>query len=332
MKEKVSTKKESKKILEIEKKKREEEVSLRAKILRDAIAAAGALPVVGDKFKNGEARIKRLSKEPPWQVPEGFILSKFQLTHCEAELLEPEVKEQDFILLQLHGGGYVEGMGNRYRTSAGLYSEVGKGMPVLTVDYRIAPENPYPAALLDAYEGYHFLIKMGYSPEHIIIAGDSAGGGLALALVMYLRDNKETMPAGIVTMSAWTDLTCKGESYQSNFEKDPMFGNSMNSLIYNCTYATKEEKSMPYVSPLYGHFQGFPPMLMQVGTYEMLLDDTIMAAKKAKEEGVKVKLSIYKGMFHVFQMAMLLLPESKKAWVEVGRFLDTIKKRVEKDS
>ena len=145
-----------------------------------------------------------------------------------------------------------------------------------------------------------------------------------MALCMYLRDHDYELPCGIVAMSPWTDLTASGESYDSNYERDPLFGNTRDSLIYNHDYVGNHNPREPYISPLFGDFSDFPPMLIQVGDYEMLLSDSVSVAKKAKEAGVKVRLSIYEGMFHVFQMAMLLMPESKKAWAEVGHFLELI--------
>lgn len=134
------------------------------------------------------------------------------------------------------------------------------------------------------------------------------------------------LPCGIVAMSPWTDLTASGESYETNYERDPLFGNTRESMIYLDDYAGTHDKSEPYLSPLFGDFYDFPPMLIQVGSLEMLLSDSVSVAEKARGQGVKVRLSVYEGMFHVFQMAYLNIPESKKAWAEVGKFFDVIKK------
>lgn len=146
-----------------------------------------------------------------------------------------------------------------------------------------------------------------------------------MALTMYLRDHHEELPAGLIAMSPWTDLTSSGESYQTNFEKDPLFGKTKDSLIYNREYVGLEDPKNPYISPLFGDFTEFPPMLIQVGSYEMLLSDSVEVAKKAKSQGVKVRLHVYEGMFHVFQMAMKLMPESRQAWKEAGRFISLFK-------
>ena len=159
------------------------------------------------------------------------------------------------------------------------------------------------------------------------MAGDSAGGGLALALGLYLRDHEMELPAGIIAMSPWTDLTASGESYETNYEKDPLFGNTRDSLIYNREYVGLEDPRNPYISPAFGDFTGFPPMLIQVGSYEMLLSDAEIVAHKAKKQGVKVRFHAYEGMFHVFQMSMQLMPESVLAWKEAGKFIELLQGR-----
>ena len=125
----------------------------------------------------------------------------------------------------------------------------------------------------------------------------------------------------LTTMSPWTDVTLSGASYEENYTSDPLFGNSKENMLYQCSYIGNADKKDPYLSPLFGNFEGFPPMLMQVGAYEVLLDDTRAAAKKARAEGVKVRCSVYDGMFHVFQMGLDLIPESREAWEEVGEYL-----------
>lgn len=304
---------------------RENETSIRGKVIRDLIAHVTDAHLIGKKIKSGELRKNIGNNEPPWKCPENFVLETIELEHFSMELLSPRQEpRQDKIILQLHGGGYVGGMRNAYRMFAGLYSEVSRGMRVLTVDYRVAPENPYPAAVLDAYAAYEWLLENGWFSEQIILAGDSAGGGLAMALCHYLKDQGRQLPCGIVAMSPWTDLTASGESYDTNYERDPLFGRTRDSLIYNREYIGENDPMSAYISPLFGDFREFPPMLLQVGSYEMLLSDSVDVAAKARAQGVKVRLSVYEGMFHVFQMAAKMLPESKRAWVEIGRFMDVL--------
>lgn len=306
--------------------KEERKSSVPAAIVRDMIAWMTADRLIGPKLKNGEIRKKLV--EPAWKCPACFHVTKVDLPHCPAELLSlAENPNIDRVILQLHGGGYIGAMRNAYRSFAGLYNEIGGGINVFTPDYRVAPENPYPAALEDALSAYEWLLQTGVQPGKLVIAGDSAGGGLAAALCLYLKDHGMELPEGLILMSPWTDLTASGESYETNYTLDPLFGNTRESMIYNMDYAGDEDPKNPYISPLFGSLEGFPPMLIQAGSIEMLLSDSVSFAKKAKEAGVKVRLSIYEGMFHVFQMGELMLPESKRAWEEAGKFLRVLDRR-----
>lgn len=304
---------------------RESEASIRGRVMRELIAHVTNDHLIGKKIKNGELRKKIGNAEPPWKCPDCFTMTEVPMENFRMELLQPkEQPNTEKIILQLHGGGYVGAMRNAYRMFAGLYSEVSRGMAVLTPDYRVAPENPYPAALEDAFAAYCYLLEEGWFADQIIVAGDSAGGGLAMALCHYLKDHGKSLPCGIVAMSPWTDFTASGESYDTNYERDPLFGKTRDSLIYNKEYIRDNDPLNAYISPLYGDFRGFPPMLIQVGSYEMLLSDSVSVAAKAREQGVKVRLSIYDGMFHIFQMAAKMLPESQRAWVEIGKFMDVL--------
>ena len=299
----------------------ESEASVKGRVIADLLSHLTNDLQIGKKIKSGELR-KRM-KEPPWIVPDCFNMTHIEMENFSMKLLSlKENPNQDHVILQLHGGGYMGAVRNAYYVFAGLYNEVSRGCNVLTPDYRVAPEHPYPAALEDAVASYQWLLDKGYYGEQIIVAGDSAGGGLAMALCMYLKDHKMPMPGA---MSPWTDLTASGESYETNYEKDPLFGNTRESLIYVNDYAGDHDKMDCYISPLFGDFRGFPPMLIQVGSLEMLLSDSVSVAAKAREQGIRVRLSIYEGMFHVFQMAYLNIPESKKAWAEVGKFIDVIR-------
>lgn len=305
--------------------KTDSEVSIQGQVICDMLKHITTDLSIGKKIKNGELR-KRL-QEPPWIVPSCFTAENIQLENFTMKWLERKVEPAtDKVILQLHGGGYMGAVRNAYYVFAGLYNEVSKGCSVLTPDYRVAPEHPYPAALEDALASYQWLLKKGYLGDDIIVAGDSAGGGLAMCLCMYLKDHHMPMPCGLVCMSPWTDLTASGESYETNYTKDVLFGNTRESLIYQNEYVQDADPMDAYISPLFGDFRGFPPMLIQVGGNEMLLSDSVEAAARAKQQNVKVRLSVYEGMFHVFQMAYLNIPESKKAWAEVGRFIDVLRK------
>ena len=280
---------------------------------------------IGKLVKSGEIRKKVVNVEPEWKAPDGYNMTHFDLKNFSMKLLtKAENPRFDKVILQLHGGGYVAKIKNSYYNMATYYCDAGDGISVLSPDYRVAPEDPYPAALEDALASYQWLLDRGWKGEQIIVVGDSAGGGLAMALIMYLRDHDMPLPCGIVAMSPWTDVTASGESYTLNYELDPLFGNSKETMIYENDYAGDHDKKDPYISPIYGNFRQFPPMLIQVGSTEMLLSDSVTAASMADIAGVDVRLSIYDDMFHVFQMSGKLLPEAKKAWDEVETFLQLL--------
>ena len=313
----------------------EDRISIRGRTARKMVKVANHLPLPGGQSQAGQLRAKLYQRERMWECPEHLNLSVISMEHFTMELLSRKREMEDTenntddwklpgIVLQLHGGGYYGRMHNTYRDMAGLYNEISKGYDVLSVDYRVAPEHPYPAALEDALAAYQWIMERGYPLEKLIVAGDSAGGGLALALCLYLRDHDIPLPAGIITMSAWTDLTKSGESYQENFDIDPIFGGTMDSLVYQEGYYKDSNPEIPYISPVNGDYHGFPPMLMQVGEYEMLLSDTKTVARHAMDAGVTVKEHIYPGMFHVFQMSGTVIPESKRAWEEVGTFMHKV--------
>ncbi len=293
--------------------------SLQGRVLSELINRFTADHLLGRKIRTGELRKKMT--EPAWNVPAIFEFTHIDMGDFTMKFLaRKENPNPRRVILQLHGGGYMAGVRNAYYVMAGLYNEVSGGASVLTPDYRVAPEHPYPAALEDALAAYEWLLERNYFGEEIILAGDSAGGGLCMALTMYLKEHHRPMPGGIIAMSPWTDLTASGESYTSNYEKDPLFGNTRESMIYLNDYPGDHDPMDPYISPLFGDFREFPPMLIQVGGNEMLLSDSVEVAAKARSQGVKLRLSIYEGMFHDFQMSYLSIPESKQAWDEVRRF------------
>lgn len=287
-------------------------------MINDVMETALKKPIQTGEFRKNPV-------EPAWRCPAGYLYELIDTETCVMEYLRPQNAVTGRVILQLHGGGYIGPMKNIYRRFAVKYSKLSFGADVLSVDYRVAPEHPFPAALDDCVMAYRWLLEeKEYKPGQIVVAGDSAGGGLALALILYLKDHNMPLPAGVITMSPWSDVTLSGDSYEANYEIDPLFGNSKENMLYQCSYIGEADTKDPYLSPLFGDYHGFPPMLMQVGSFEVLLDDTLSVAKKAKKSGVKVRTSVYDGMFHVFQMGMDLIPESREAWEEVGEYLRII--------
>lgn len=303
----------------------QEESSVAGRMLSDMIYNFTNDFTIGKKIGTGEMGKRLIDVEPTWKVPDGYNMTHFDMENFSMKLLtKAENPRLDKVILQLHGGGYINKITNVYYNMAVNYCDAGGGLSVLSPDYRVASEAKFPGALEDALASYQWLLDRGWKGEQIIIVGDSAGGGLSIALTMYLRDHNMPLPCGIVAMSPWTDVTTSGESYTLNYELDPLFGNSRESMLYDNDYAGDHDKKDPYISPIYGHFRQFPPMLIQVGSTEMLLSDSITAASMADIAGVEVRLSIYDDMFHVFQMAGKLFPEAKKAWDEVEQFIQLL--------
>jgi monoterpene epsilon-lactone hydrolase len=225
----------------------------------------------------------------------------------------------DAVVLYLHGGGYVIGSPDSHRE---LCSRIARaaGARVLLIHYRLAPESPFPAAVDDAVKAYRFLLSEGIEPGKIVIAGDSAGGGLTLATLIALRDAGERLPAGAIPLSAWTDLAQTGETIQSKAQEDPIVTGEMLTQMAG-TYLNGADSKHPLASPLYADLKGLPPLLFQVGTAETLLDDTRRVAERAKAAGVEVTVEEYEDAFHVFQQMGPDLPESKQALESIGAFV-----------
>lgn len=224
-------------------------------------------------------------------------------------------------ILYLHGGGYVFCSPRTHRDLVLRIARVTKAR-MLSIDYRLAPENPHPAAVDDALAAYQWLLDNGTEPSRMAVMGDSAGGGLALALIQILRDRKIPLPACAVCMSPWTDLTGTGASVQEKEKVDPLIHPNL-IADFARLYAPENDLALPSVSPLFGDFSGLPPILIQVGTDEVLLDDSRRVAEKAAKAGTQVELQIWPRMMHVFQALTYFFPEAKKAIAEIGRFVET---------
>ena len=205
------------------------------------------------------------------------------------------------VILHCHGGGYSTGSSMYARTLTSKLADAS-GMDVLCFDYRLAPENPYPAALEDAMKAWNYLMLLGYGAKDVIVTGDSAGGNLALALTLKLKEEERILPAGLVLMSPWTDLTSSGKSFETKEELDPVLTREYIERMITA-YAENMDLQNPYISPLFGNFEGFPPVYIQVGENEILLSDSLRLQKKMEEAGVLVTEDCFPGMWHVFQMS-----------------------------
>ena len=206
-----------------------------------------------------------------------------------------------YLILYCHGGGYSTGSSIYARTLTTKLA-MSTSMDVICFDYRLAPENPYPAATEDAMKIWDYLMLLGYGARDLIVAGDSAGGNLALSLTLKLKQENRLLPRGIILMSPWTDLTGSGKSHVTRASIDPVLNaDYLQEMIAN--YATGENLTDPLISPLFGKYDGFPPTYIQVGDNEILLNDATMLHKKMMKANVSVKMDIFKGMWHVFQMS-----------------------------
>ncbi len=206
-----------------------------------------------------------------------------------------------YVILYCHGGGYSTGSCLYARTLTTKLA-MSTSMDVLSFDYRLAPEHPYPAALEDAMKAWNYLMQFGYGARDVIIAGDSAGGNLALTLVHKLKEEGRILPRGLVLMSPWTDLTSSGKSHETRKDMDPVLHKEyLEQMIRN--YAEGQELDSPLISPLFGDFTDFPSTYIQVGDNEVLLNDATMLHKKMVKANVPVQIDVFKGMWHVFQMS-----------------------------
>ena len=296
--------------------------SIRGNVLRELMSDVTAIKSIGKKIKTGEMRANPI--EPEWKCPKGYVWDKIDREQYVLEVQYPKENRNHLWILQLHGGGYIGPMKNAYRNFGIKYSEHNGGCSVVTPDYRVAPKHPFPAALQDCIDAYQWILEHGVKEEQIVLVGDSAGGGLVFALGLWLKEQGKSMPKGMITMSAWTDVSCSGSSYKTNFQKDPLFGNTKESMLYRKDYIREQDPKNPLLSPLFGDLSGFPPIHMQVGSYEMLLSDTEEFAKKASEAKVSVEVVIFEKMFHVFPMVGNLIPETQEAWKCIETFLNRI--------
>lgn len=235
-----------------------------------------------------------------------------------AEWLEPDNAASDKVMLYLHGGGYAIGSCATHRALAARIAQ-SCGARALVLDYRLAPEHPFPAALEDAVAGYRWLLQQGISPQDILIAGDSAGGGLALATLVYLRDIGESLPASTFCISPWTDLEGTGESLRTRAKADPWV--TRDALALGRHYVGAHDPRLPLISPLYADLLGLPAMLIHVGTDEIILSDSTRIAERARAAGVDVTLKVWEGMWHVFHCFAPHVPEANQAIEEAGRFV-----------
>jgi acetyl esterase/lipase len=265
--------------------------------------------------ENVNKLMRRMPKPPP-----RVTVTPTNAGGVPAEWVDTPGADPQRVLLYCHGGGYAAGSPASARDLVWRISETAH-CRVLVLDYRLAPEHPFPAAIEDVSCAYHYLLSNGFAPKSIAFAGDSAGGGLALGALVKLRDDGAPMPAAACGLSPVTDLAITGATITTNRDADPMLRADQLRTTAEW-YLGSTPAISPYASPLYADLHGFPPTLIHAGSTEVLLDDSVRFADKLMAAHVDVELRVWPDMPHVFHGLAMFVPEAREAIAEVGRFLD----------
>lgn len=291
-------------------------MSSEIELVREMLAAARSDNTEEQSIE--DMRAGMVASTAPMRPSETVTLGAGDLGGVRAQTLTPETVDGERTLLYFHGGGYVLGTPE---THTGMVSYIAEAMRATcwSMDYRLAPEDPFPAAIEDGVKAYAALLETGVSPDRIIIAGDSAGGGTSVATALKARDDGLPMPAGLALLSPWVNLTCEGWSYTARAEADPMVTDAGIKRMAGI-YLNGADATHPYASPVHADLSGLPPMLVQVGPDELLLSDSVMLAERAGAGQVAVTLEIWPQMFHVFQALYPFMSDSRKAIARIGEW------------
>ena len=263
-------------------------------------------------------RAERVFPVPPDVGVKTVTIKPAQGPEIAAEWLEPPAAREGAALLYLHGGGYVIGSPRSHRHLAAALARAA-GAAALLPEYRLAPEHPFPAAVEDAVAAYRWLLERGAQPGRVMIAGDSAGGGLTVATLLALRDRGLPPPAAGICISPWVDLTCAAPSYRTKAASDPIVTGEGVGMMAKAYLGGTDAKT-PLASPLFADLAGLPPLLVQVGSEEVLLDDAVGLAERAKAAGVAATLEVWPDMIHVWHWFFPMLDEGQRAIDSAGAF------------
>ena len=255
-----------------------------------------------------------------FKLPRGIQVVKELANGVAAEWLIPPAVSPGRVVLYLHGGAYVAGSINSHRSIAANIAIAAKARAFI-IDYRLAPEHPHPAAVEDAVAVYKWLLSNKVDSKHLAVVGDSAGGGLTLALLISLRDGNIPLPAAGICLSPWTDLAFSGESWKSKAAVD-LIVFDIKEREFARLYLGGLDPKTPLASPLYADLKGLPPLLVQVGTNEVLLSECTQMVERAKQAGVNAVLDEWEKMQHVWQFAASFIPEGRRAIARIGEFID----------
>lgn len=254
------------------------------------------------------------------KIPKSVTIKSQIIESMKTEWLIPDGADGDKVIMYVHGGGYVSGSCNDHR---GFVSKFAKntGVTCLTYEYRLAPEHPFPAAVDDSLLIYKWLLTSGFAPENILLAGESAGGGLSLALLLAIKESKIAFPVAAVVISPWTDLTCSGDSYKTKNKGSLAPLDSW--FVFSAHYSGNHKPELPLISPLFGNIIGFPPLYINAGTEDELYDDSERFFNKAKEAGIEVIFKKGDGMVHCYPLLSPFFPEAVEAMNEICTFIQT---------
>ena len=247
------------------------------------------------------------------------VVERAHIGQVKGEWLRVTESEPQRLLLYFHGGGYVAGSPESHRPLVAKLCRAG-GAAALSLDYRLAPEFPFPAALRDAVDAYRFLTAKAFHPGSIVLAGDGAGGGLAMATAMAIRNGGMPMPAGVIALSPWADLTLSGWSIMRNAESDSTLAWDL-LFVSARNYLNGANPADPYASPVFGSMRDFPPIMVHAGSREILRDDASRLGELAAAANVPVSVEVYDGMQHLFQGSSV--PEAKVSLNRLGQFIRT---------
>lgn len=254
----------------------------------------------------------------PAALPRGLRIETLTASPLRGEWQRPRVHRDAGAILFLHGGGYIAGSPRTHRSfSAWLAHHAG--LPLLSLDYRLAPEHPFPAGLDDAVAAVEALLAAGQAPEQLLLAGDSAGAGLVLATLLRLRERALPMPAGALLICPLTDLTGSGDSMRTNAEAEPLLGLRHRDQAMRL-YAGDLPFEHPLLSPLFADLRGLPPLFVQASTMEILWDDARRLVEAAQSAGVQAELDAWDGLGHDWQLTVPFTPESREALRRLGRW------------
>ncbi len=264
---------------------------------------------------------QQVERGAPSRLPEGIVRVPASAGNRYAEWIRPVDGPKDRAILYFHGGGYISGSCPSHRRHVVKFVQ-GCGIGAFLFDYRLAPEHPFPAALDDALAAYQTLLAEGHLPEHIVFAGDSAGGGLVFATLLALCEHGLPLPAAAVVLSPWTDLNCTGDSLHTRASLD-VFTPAGAWTVFSKAYIGSADRCHPWISPLYGDLHGLPPLLIYAAGHDVLVDDSTRFAEKARLSGVDVTLRVGEGMFHCYPALSPLFPEARQAMDEICAFIKT---------